>query len=95
MKKMQVFAERLTRLFDVVLKISTNDYRITLSDRLGNMVDVYIRDDIPGKISTRKEVIVAIQTLELFAPENFLVAYHWCLCSHEQFDRKKSNEVAA
>jgi hypothetical protein len=93
MKKMQVFAERLTKLFDVVLKISTNDYRITLD--VGGMVDVYFRDDAPFKISNRNEVTIALQTLELFAPESFSVNYHWCDSRHEQFDGKKIKAVAA
>jgi hypothetical protein len=86
MKKMQVFAERLARLFDVVLEINANDYRITLD--VGGMVDVYFRDD-KQKISTRKEVIVTLQTIGLFAPESASVNFHWCLSSHEKFDGKK------
>ena len=84
------FAEKLITLYDVVLKISTNDYRIVLSVKDGGTVEVYFRIDGPsGHYSNKSEVIIALQTVELFTPDNIKVEYHWCLSSHEQFDGKK------
>ena len=91
---MKQFAEKLITLFDVILKISTDDYRIVLSVRDGGTVDVYIRNDKKsGSYTWNNEVIIALQTVELFTPDDIRVEYHWCLSSHEQFkDKEKEDE---
>jgi len=90
MKQLKKTAERLTRLFDMVLKISRDDYRIVLSDRNGGMVDVYFRDDRLDKINNRPDVAIALQTVELFVTNNWQIAIHWCTSKHEQFDKGRA-----
>ena len=76
MMEMKRFVEQLEKSFDVVLKISTKDYYIVSDDK---QIDVYFRDNIPAKISSRKEVITALQILENFVPDGLLIDYYWCV----------------
>jgi len=84
-KTLKKTAENLRRLFDVILKISTNDYRIVISERLGPMIDVYFRDEPFGKYHDRKDLIIALQTIEYLLPD-YRISFHYCLSKHEQFD---------
>jgi len=87
MIKLKKTAEQLEKLFDIVLKISTNDYRIVVSDRLGPMIDVCFRDEPFGKFSENKDLIVAIQTMELLLPEQ-RISFHYCNSKHAQFNER-------
>jgi len=85
-KELRQTAERLSQLLEVVLEISTDDYRIVLSDRNGNMIDVYLRDDDHlNKFYCRRDLTVAIQTIELLVPDSWRIAFHYCTSKHEQF----------
>ena len=84
--KLRQTAEQLTHLLDVVLNVSTDDYRIVLSDRNGGMIDVYFRDDHLDKFFRRPEVTVAFQTIELTVPDGWRIACHYCTSKHEQFN---------
>ena len=85
-KDLEKTAEQLKKLFDIVLKISTNDYRVEVTDRNGGMVDVYFRDDI----ESRTDVTIALQTVEIFVSDAWRIAYHWCSGKHEQFNGRVS-----
>ena len=90
MKKIQVFTERLERLFDVVLKIKADDYRIVIN---GSRVDVYFRND--NLITFKKdELTIALQTLEIFDHDGIQVEYHWCLSAHRLFDGRAADTKA-
>jgi len=83
-KELQQKAEQLSQLLEVVLEVSTDDYRIVLSDRNGGMVDVYLRDDL-NKFYKRRDFTVAIQAIELLVPDGWRIAFHYCTSKHEQF----------
>jgi len=87
-KELQQTAERLSQLLEVVLEISTDDYRIVLSDRNGNMIDVYLRDDHLNKFFSRRDLTVVIQTIELLVSDSWRIAFHYCSSKHEQFNAR-------
>jgi hypothetical protein len=85
-KELRQTVEPLSQLLEGVLEISTDDYRIVLSDRNGGMVDVYLRDDRLNKLYERRDLTVAIQTIELLVPDSWQIAFHYCTSKHGQFN---------
>jgi len=89
-KELRQTVEPLSQLLEGVLEVSTDDYRIVLSDRNGGMVDVYLRDDHLNKLYERRDLTVAIQTIELLVPDGWQIAFHYCTSKHEQFKAREA-----
>ena len=92
-KKLKLIAENLDKLFSTVLKISSDDYRIVVSDRLDGIVDVYFRDftsTSTKNMFSRIEVTIALQTIDCVMPDSWRIAIHWVSSKHEQFDGRKT-----
>jgi len=87
MKKLKKIAKNLDRLLSNVLKISVNDYRIVVSDRIGWMIDIYFLEEPFGKFHDRQDLTIALQTIETVIPDTFIHA-HYC-------NKKHFNEVGA
>ena len=79
--KIQKIAEKYITLFEIILKISKDDYKIYLSADNGGTIRIYIKDIL----NHDQNMIVATQAADLFQPDNTKVEYIWCDRGHRIF----------